>query len=54
MVDRVRIGIATPQGMTAANGYFSAASALGYDQEEDAGHIVGLNGVAPGWKHVGC
>jgi NitT/TauT family transport system substrate-binding protein len=33
-VNRVRIGIATPQGMTAANGYFSAASALGYDQDE--------------------
>lgn len=33
-VDKVRIGVATPPGMTAANGYFSAASALGYDQEE--------------------
>jgi NitT/TauT family transport system substrate-binding protein len=32
--ERVRIGIATPPGMTAANGYFSAASALGYDQQE--------------------
>jgi NitT/TauT family transport system substrate-binding protein len=30
----VKIGIATPPGMTAANGYFSAASALGYDREE--------------------
>jgi NitT/TauT family transport system substrate-binding protein len=29
-----RIGIATPPGMTAANGYFSAASAFGYDREE--------------------
>ncbi|MDI3468646.1 MAG: hypothetical protein OJF62_000709 [Pseudolabrys sp.] len=28
------IGIATPPGMTAANGYFSAASALGFDREE--------------------
>jgi NitT/TauT family transport system substrate-binding protein len=33
-VEKVRIGIATPPGMTAANGYFSAASALGYDQQE--------------------
>jgi NitT/TauT family transport system substrate-binding protein len=33
-VDKVRVGIATPPGMTAANGYFSAASALGYDQRE--------------------
>src|SRR2546423_965650 len=32
---KVRIGIATPPGMTAANGYFSAASALGFDQAED-------------------
>ena len=30
----MKIGIATPPGMTAANGYFSAASALGYDREE--------------------
>lgn len=30
----VVIGIATPPGMTAANGYFSAASALGYDRDE--------------------
>jgi NitT/TauT family transport system substrate-binding protein len=29
-----RIGIATPPGMTAANGYFSAACALGYDRDE--------------------
>ena len=28
------IGVATPWGMTAANGYFSAASALGFDREE--------------------
>jgi NitT/TauT family transport system substrate-binding protein len=34
MTEKVRIGIATPAGMTAANGYFSAASALGFDQEE--------------------
>jgi NitT/TauT family transport system substrate-binding protein len=33
-IEKVRIGIATPPGMTAANGYFSAASALGYDQQE--------------------
>ena len=32
-MEKVRIGIATPPGMTAANGYFSAASALGYDRE---------------------
>jgi hypothetical protein len=32
--EKVRIGVATPPGMTAANGYFSAASALGYDREE--------------------
>jgi len=30
----VKIGVATPPGMTAANGYFSAASALEYDREE--------------------
>ncbi len=30
----MRIGIATPPGMTAGNGYFSAACALGYDREE--------------------
>jgi NitT/TauT family transport system substrate-binding protein len=30
----VVIGIATPPGMTAANGYFSAASALGCDRDE--------------------
>lgn len=34
MGTRVRIGIATPAGMTAANGYFSAASALGFDRDE--------------------
>jgi len=34
MTEKVRIGIATPAGMTAANGYFSAASALGFDREE--------------------
>jgi NitT/TauT family transport system substrate-binding protein len=33
-VEKVRIGVATPPGMTAANGYFSAASALGYDEKE--------------------
>jgi NitT/TauT family transport system substrate-binding protein len=33
-VERVRIGVATPPGMTAANGYFSAASSLGYDRAE--------------------
>jgi NitT/TauT family transport system substrate-binding protein len=33
-VQEVTIGIATPPGMTAANGYFSAASALGYDRAE--------------------
>lgn len=33
-VEKVRIGIATPAGMTAANGYFSAASALGYDHQD--------------------
>jgi hypothetical protein len=33
-VDKVRIGIATPPGMTAATDYFSAASTLGYDQQE--------------------
>jgi NitT/TauT family transport system substrate-binding protein len=33
-VQEVTIGIATPPGMTAANGYFSAASALGYDSGE--------------------
>jgi NitT/TauT family transport system substrate-binding protein len=33
-VERIVIGIATPPGMTASNGYFSAASALGYDREE--------------------
>ena len=33
-VQEVTIGIATPPGMTAANGYFSAASALGYDGSE--------------------
>ena len=30
----MKIGVATPLGMTAANGYFSAASALGYDRED--------------------
>jgi NitT/TauT family transport system substrate-binding protein len=30
----VVIGIATPPGMTAANGYFSAASSLGFDRDE--------------------
>jgi NitT/TauT family transport system substrate-binding protein len=34
MTEKVRIGIATPAGMTAANGYFSAASALAFDCEE--------------------
>src|ERR1700737_2648306 len=34
MNEIVKIGVATPPGMTAANGYFSAASALGYDREE--------------------
>lgn len=34
MRERVVIGVATPPGMTAANGYFSVASALGYDREE--------------------
>lgn len=34
MAERVVIGVATPPGMTAANGYFSAASALGYDRAE--------------------
>jgi NitT/TauT family transport system substrate-binding protein len=33
-MQRVVIGVATPPGMTAANGYFSAASALGYDRDE--------------------
>ncbi len=32
--EKVTIGVATPPGMTAANGYFSAAAALGYDREE--------------------
>jgi NitT/TauT family transport system substrate-binding protein len=35
MQKKVIIGIATPPGMTAANGYFSAASALRYDRDED-------------------
>lgn len=34
VTETVKIGIATPPGMTAANGYFSAAAALGYDREE--------------------
>jgi NitT/TauT family transport system substrate-binding protein len=34
VTETVRIGVATPPGMTAANGYFSAASALGYDRDE--------------------
>ena len=34
MTEIVTIGIATPPGMTAANGYFSAACALGYDRDE--------------------
>ena len=33
-MEEVVIGIATPPGMTAANGYFSAASSLGFDREE--------------------
>ena len=32
--EKVTIGIAVPRGMTAANGYFAAASALGYDRDE--------------------
>jgi NitT/TauT family transport system substrate-binding protein len=32
--EKVTIGIAVPPGMTAANGYFAAASALGYDRDE--------------------
>jgi NitT/TauT family transport system substrate-binding protein len=34
VVRDIAIGIATPPGMTAANGYFSAAAALGYDRDE--------------------
>jgi hypothetical protein len=34
MQARLIVGIATPPGMTAANGYLSAASALGYDRDE--------------------
>ena len=34
MTEIVTIGIATPPGMTAANGYFIAASALRYDRDE--------------------
>jgi NitT/TauT family transport system substrate-binding protein len=34
-MEEVVIGIATPPGMTAANGYFSAASALGFDRDEN-------------------
>jgi NitT/TauT family transport system substrate-binding protein len=33
-MQKVVVGVATPPGMTAANGLFSAASALGYDREE--------------------
>jgi NitT/TauT family transport system substrate-binding protein len=33
-MQKVVVGVATPPGITAANGYFSAASALGYDREE--------------------
>jgi len=32
--ETIRIGIATPPGMTAANGYFSAAAALGFDRAD--------------------
>lgn len=32
--EKITIGIAVPPGMTAANGYFAAATALGYDREE--------------------
>ena len=34
MREKVTIGIAVPPGMTAANGYFAAAAALGYDRDE--------------------
>jgi len=47
MRKKVIIGIATPPGMTAANGYFSAASALGYDRSEDLDFAI-YYGEEPG------
>ncbi len=47
MVKDIRVGIATPEGMTAANGYFSAVSALGYDRDEGLSFKI-YYGVEPG------
>jgi NitT/TauT family transport system substrate-binding protein len=53
-VDRVRIGIATPPGMTAANGYFSVASALGYDQQEGLRFEMYYGGEPGATAHALC
>jgi NitT/TauT family transport system substrate-binding protein len=52
--DKVRIGIATPPGMTAANGYFSAASALGYDQQEGLRFEMYYGGEPGATAHALC
>jgi NitT/TauT family transport system substrate-binding protein len=52
--DKIRIGIATPPGMTAANGYFSAASALGYDRQEGLRFEMYYGGEPGATAHALC